>query len=249
MKKNITKLFLLLGLLGVSGFALSRAFFSDTEKSEGNVLSAGSLNLQISATTSKNGETAPSWDFTDLTNQKFFNFSSLMPGDYGVSTIGVKVFDTDAYACATIDNMIDDDVSCTTPEAIDEANPTCGGQGPATGELSSQIHFFAWDDSNNDGVWDSGESHLFSNIEGPASDILDGKTYPLNVPSTSALVHDQPRYISLYWCYGALTVDQNANTLTCDGSLVDNKSQTDSLTADISFNIEQADNNDDFSCN
>jgi hypothetical protein len=115
------------------------------------------------------------------------------------------------------------------------------------GELAQELRFFAWSDDGNN-IWENGEDVLFSNTEGPASDVLDGVAYPLFTPQTEAILAEETSYIGLYWCYGDLDVDEDNNELTCDGSTVTNMSQTDQLMADITFYVEQARNNDGFSC-
>src|SRR3989344_4514633 len=71
-------------------------FFSDAETSTGNTFTAGSIDLQIdneSYVTDANGDlvfnTGTSWGLSDLTNQHFFSFTDLKPGDIGEDTISV----------------------------------------------------------------------------------------------------------------------------------------------------------------
>jgi hypothetical protein len=176
----------------------------------------------------------------------------LKPGDEGENTISLHVENNDAYVCAIIDNLVDDDNECTEPEAED-GDVTCGADD--VGELSSELRFTAWNDNGTglegqvagDNIWQSNEQLLFSNEEGPASDVLGGVTYPLFVPQTTAMPADSTSYIGLAWCYGDLDVS-TPGTILCDGSTVDNVSQTDSMTADISFYVEQARNNEGFTC-
>ena len=83
----------------------------------------------------------------------------------------------------------------------------------------------------------------------------------------------ETKYIGKAWCFGKMTTDplsQDGSTslrapdkdnnndgksgtpkdggIACDGSLLDNKSQTDSLTADVEFRAVQARNNENFLC-
>ena len=223
LNKKLLLSLMTVGLV-VGGAVLgTRAFFSDTEKSTGNTLTSGSVDLQIDYDGSYNGESIPGWSFTDLTNEKFFDFSDLKPGDYGEGTISLHVIGNDAHGCLTIDNMHDNDNGLTDPEM--EAGDS--DDGVDNGELANEIHFFAWAD-DGDNIWESGEAMLFSNTEGPASDVLDGKTYPLGEL-------DGTSYIGIYWCYGSMTVDELNHALSCSGSGVSNQSQTDTLSADITF--------------
>jgi len=154
--------------------------------------------------------------------------------------------------------MVDYENGCTEPESDDPwgGDTTCAGDvdtpksGAGDGELSSQLRFFAWaDDGNN--IWETGEPKLFSNTEGPAGDILDGQSYELFAPglnSDLALAPDTTKYIGMYWCYGDIDVNETNYTLSCDGAPVTNLTQTDGLSADITFYVEQARNNAGFKC-
>ncbi len=187
------------------------------------------------------------WAATDLTTEKFFTLEDVKPGDEGENTISMRVIDNPAYMCVTIDNLVDKDNGQTEPElVVDTADDV--------GELSQEIRFFAWADNGlgtgeaGNNKWDVGEPKLFSNTEGPASDVLGGKVYPLYTPLNGAFPGDTTQYIGLYWCYGKLLVDETLNTLTCDGVGGTNLTQTDSMSADISFYVEQARNNENFVC-
>lgn len=251
------------------------AFFSDEETSSGNTFTAGAIDLKVDSEQHYNnmvcvevdddtfewqpedGFTPPddhypaegsecdgTWTETDLgPTHKFFNFSDLKPGDHGENTISFHVYNNDAYMCAIVSNVQDDDNGLTEPES--DVDATGGPIGE--GELSQEIHFFAWAD-DGDNIWEEGEPALFQNVEGPVADILEGAEYPLWTPQTGALEATTTRYLGLYWCYGDVVVDTDNTTLMCDGSATTNLTQTDSLTADISFRIEQARHNEFFTC-
>lgn len=84
MRKILTSL-LVIGMMSSGVFALSQAFFSDTETSTGNVLSAGTIDLQIGNTSYYNGQESQntSWSLDDINNKLFFNFIDIKPGDIG----------------------------------------------------------------------------------------------------------------------------------------------------------------------
>ena len=276
MKKILISLGTIL-LLGGAAAAVSYtgAFFNDTETSANNTFTTGSIDLKVDSTSHYDGlvcqynsndkkyewvaegdtqrsdligtDCNGSWVLTDLgpTNQ-FFNFADLKPGDSGENTLSLHVINNDALACAVINNMHDDDLSLTSPE-YKAGDPSSG---PDRGEVASQLHFFAWNDNGGtpnsggvagDNIWNGDEQQLFSNTEGPASDVLNGVAYQLG-----QLPAGDTSYIGIYWCYGDITV--GVHTLSCDGSSVNNLSQTDRLTADISFYVEQQRNNDNFQC-
>ncbi len=245
------------------------AFFSDTETASGNTFAAGEIDLTVDSqahyadltcvdgiwvedqgeeTTRPDLEGQPcsgTWTLTDLgPANTFFNLGDLKPGDEGENTVSLHVDSNDAYVCAVVNNLEDDDNGLTEPEGED--GDTSGGDGE--GELSAQINFFAWDD-DGDNVWEIDEQPLFADpFYGPASDVLGGVSYPLFTPQTGALTAGQTTYVGLAWCFGAITVDTVTATLTCSGGPVNNVTQTDSMTADISFYVEQARGNEDFVC-
>ncbi|OGH23469.1 MAG: hypothetical protein A2629_00280 [Candidatus Levybacteria bacterium RIFCSPHIGHO2_01_FULL_41_15] len=229
------------------------AFFSDSEISEDNTFIAGSVDLKVDDTASYLGQpvSGSTWNETDLTNEKFFNFNDIKPGDYGENTISLHVVDNDAWVCATINNMEDEENTFLQTE-LDTQND----DGVASGELAENLNFFAWAD-DGDNVWESGEFPLFSNTIGPASDVLDGVIYSLADSTTDGgpFIESQTKFIGLAWCAGTLTNPGNelgnmtGNTgLNCDGSSLGNEAQTDSVTADITFTAVQHRNNPDFSC-
>jgi len=110
-----------------------------------------------------------------------------------------------------------------------------------TGELAENIQFFAWEDTNGNNIWDGSESKLFTNTQGPASDVLNGKTYFLGeTPGNTT------RHIGLQWCAGTMTVGNY--TIACSGASMNNESQSDSMSANIAFYVEQTRNNTNFVC-
>lgn len=232
------------------------AFFSDTETSTGNTFTAGSIDLKVDSQCTYNGQSSDqcgTWDLKDLVGDtrddkgdiilgdRFFNFTDIKPGDVGENTISLHVYDNPAYACLYISPLENNDNDCTEPESADDA--TCGPTyDPNGGELAQNVEFFAWAD-DGDNVWEASELPLFSNIEGPASDVLNGKTYFLGT-----LPGDVTTWIGVQWCAGDMEVDLQDTTITCDGEEMGNESQSDSMSADIAFYIEQTRNNSGFTC-
>ena len=67
MKKALLSLFTI-GVVAVVALVASQAFFSDTETSTGNVLTAGSIDLRIDSECTYNGERSEqcgTWDPVD----------------------------------------------------------------------------------------------------------------------------------------------------------------------------------------
>lgn len=262
--KRILLSFVLVGTVATLAGIGSRAFFSDTETSTGNVLSAGSVDLKIDSECEYYQDGLPvgcdgfgTWESTDLTNERFYNFGDVKPGDWGENTISLTVVDNPAWACMHIGNMVNSENDLIDPEV------EAGDITPAVGELSENLHFTAWldqgatpgwqgkdeDQGEGDNVWqgETAEPLLFSNEQGPASDVLGGKTYTLaDSAFGGALAGNVTHYIGLQWCAGTMTID--GSTITCDGSTMGNESQTDSISADMSFYVEQERNNSDFTC-
>ncbi len=256
----------------------ARSFFSDVETSTENKLTAGEIDLKIDSTAHYDGMVCQlsvdpegyfwadengdpndnprpeliekpcdgTWNSTDLTSQKFFNLSDIKPGDEGENTLSLTVGSNNAYACILIHNMQNLENACVEPES-DAKDITCD-TGPDQGELAQNIYFTAWVD-DGDNVWEKGETLLFTNFMGPASDVLNGRIYTLaDGQFGTPLVGETTSYIGLGWCAGTMAVDQINNVITCNGAGMGNNTQTDSVTADLSFYIEQVRNNPNFDC-
>lgn len=290
MKRILGSLSLLFGI-GLLAIGATGAFFSDSEVSSANTFAAGAIDLKIdnhgyyNHNECKNVGSAEqpvyqwvgdasfpvsgspcsdTWELTDLTIQKFFDFTDLKPGDTGEDTISLHVNNNDAYMCANVKLTSNDDNGLTEPEAI--IDPT---DGAGQGELASNVNFVWWAD-DGDNVLEDNESVI---SQGPIGALgLNGSTtIPLadsqnniwtGVPGPAP--GDETLYIGKAWCFGnigALPLAQDglgttsprtpANStggITCDGHLLDNSTQTDSLTADVTFTAVQARHNEGFLC-
>jgi predicted ribosomally synthesized peptide with SipW-like signal peptide len=88
------------------------------------------------------------WAESDLIEDsiafRFFDFSDIKPGDEGENTISLHVTDNDAWACMTVDNVSDLDVTCTEPESEDADDVSCMADIAADGELGANLTFDAW---------------------------------------------------------------------------------------------------------
>ncbi len=234
------------------------AFFSDTETSTGNTFTAGAIDLKVDSQQHYNGnvcvlneseaEDAPeyvwsgtseypvvgtecngTWAETDLgITHKFFDFDDVKPGDEGENTISLHVINNDAWVCATVSNLVDADNSLTEPETPVDAD------GMVSGELKEAMIVTIWSDNGQSGgvagdnVQNGTEPTLFS---GQAQN----GTWPLYTPATTVtpLAGDTTGYLGVAW---SLPIGTG------------NEAQTDSLSADISFNVAQARNNPNFTC-
>ena len=257
------------------------AFFSDTETSTGNTFVAGNIDLQIDNTsyvTDANGNlvasSPTSWIQSDLTVQKFFNFSDVKPGDIGEDTISIHVGSNDAWLCAAAQITDDSDQTCTEPEVADD--PSCANPGLGLGELDQGLNFAFWKD-DGDNVFETGQFQTDPDVDGPI--FLSGPLSGLGTQGKIALVDNSggpfgpspvpgnsTSYIGKAWCFGTLTpaaVAQDGSGtdgpltgsptprgtgFTCEGSGVDNAAQTDQVIGDLQFYAEQSRNNDQFDC-
>lgn len=270
MPRIILSSFVVVAALGAIAFGATNAFFSDTETSSGNTFAAGAIDLKIDNESYYNGHANEntSWALRDLTIEHFFDFSDIKPSDYGEDTISIHVDTNDSYLCADVTLTSDNDNTQTEPEAEVDSN------GLASGELADAVNFIWWAD-DGDNVLEAGED-VISN--GPIGALTLGQPYPLaladsdeNIWGTSGPVTGNTTYyIGKAWCFGALTAsplpqddynspaDDNDDDsvagaphdggITCNGSVLGNETQTDSLTADVSFEAVQSRNNGNFQC-
>src|SRR3990172_4049269 len=152
-------------------FGLSKSFFSDTETSTGNTFEAGAIDLKIDNTSYYNGQpsTLTTWTLDDLTNQLFFNFTDVKPGDWGEDTISLHVDTNDAWACMDMNLTSDDDNTCTESELSDGDTCTEENGGVFDGELGSLINIIFWVD-DGDNVLETDETPYFT---GTVKNLLD----------------------------------------------------------------------------
>ncbi len=266
MKKILLSLSVILFTASALFVGGTGAFFSDTETSLANTFTAGAIDLKVDNTSYYNGVANPgtSWTLRDLTVEKFFNFLDLKPSDYGEDTISLQVDTNDAYLCANIKLTSNDDNGLTEPEALVDST-----DGPGNGELASNVNFIWWAD-DGDNVLESSEKVISSGPIG-ALGLNGSTTVPLadsqnNIwtgtsgPAPGGIT----QYIAKAWCFGTITpapLTQDglgttsprtpANStggIACDGSALDNSTQSDSLTADITFTAIQSRNNPGFLC-
>lgn len=175
-----------------------------------------------------NGGICSLWNEKDLENgDTFFSFSDVKPGDSGTNIISMHVFDNDAYSCLLVTGADDQENGLADSEA---------GDTEATGELSSFLNAFLWEDSTHNNVYDVGEPQLY----GPAAfkDMKNMTNLPLTATTTA--------YIGLAWCLGTQTVDGTG--IHCSGAGNQDIAQTDIFLASLTAYAEQQRNNSGFSC-
>ncbi|PIR38601.1 MAG: hypothetical protein COV34_00800 [Candidatus Zambryskibacteria bacterium CG10_big_fil_rev_8_21_14_0_10_42_12] len=266
------KILLRLGVIGAIALAATSgtgAFFSDTESSTGNTFSAGAIDLKIDNESYYNGafNDGTSWELKDLgEGDFFFNFIDLKPDDEGEDTISLHVDDNDAWACMNIEITENTDNGCNEPEAAD-GDTTCGDPGVGEGELQNEINFVWWAD-DGDNVLETDESEktfIQSSLADIAStSVILADANGQGILNDGPLAGAQTYYIGKAWCFGTLTLtpiaqDRKGKTgdngpldrgtgISCDGSVLDNKTQTDSVMGNITFTAVQSRHNDEFTC-
>lgn len=250
---------------GAVAASATGAFFSDTETSTGNTFTAGDIDLQIDNTsyvTDNAGvlvaSPANTWAMSNLTNQLFFSFDDVKPGDIGEDTISIHAGTNDAYACMAADITSTPDNGINDPEG-DAGDLTDGAAG---GELQNFLNFSFWED-DGDNVYETGEV-LLPDLQGSAATIFDGGWNTIaDSGNGPALPGGSTTYVGKAWCFGTLAANGTAQDavgvggspllrgttgFTCDGSGSNNIAQTDGITVDVSFQAVQARNNGQFTC-
>ena len=208
------------------------------------------------------------WGPKDLAaGDLFFNLRDLKPGDWEEDTISIDV-DNPSWLCADINVQSHVDNTCTEPE-----NAAVGGESGACiapngpGDLAQELYFVFWED-DGDNVWEcefDGERPTENCekvlTEGTADNVLGDVQWAIADSSTNTgPIGTDTEYIGKYFCFGRILSNPVAQGATpadptvasgfdCDGTGVDNKSQTDLLTGDISFYAEQFRHNEEFLCN
>ncbi|OHA18802.1 MAG: hypothetical protein A2664_04835 [Candidatus Taylorbacteria bacterium RIFCSPHIGHO2_01_FULL_46_22b] len=205
-----------------------------------------------------------SWTLDDLDNGLlFFNFTDIKPDDESEDTISLHV-QNEAWACMDVSLTSNDDRSSTepelsTPDTLEDINNTWDG------ELAQNLQFFWWAD-DGDNVYEENENTISGGVRTlynlatstPFSVALADSTH--NVWGTSGpLPAEQTVYIAKAWCFGTLTLNpvaasqgvnpSVASGVNCDGTSLNNLTQTDGATLDVAFRAVQARHNADYLCN
>lgn len=178
------------------------------------------------------------WDLKDLDDtDHFWDFSDIKPKDRGVNVLSLHVNDNDAWVCLKAKDIVDNENDRIDPET-ESGDAT---DDPNGGELSQFIKLFAWDDTNNNGSYDPGESPLIT-ANTPLSSAVIGK---IALPARDTL------YVGIAWCFGDQSVI--GQTISCEPPAADavpniNVSQTDSVIANLEAYATQQRNNPNFQC-
>ncbi|MFZ2521880.1 MAG: VWA domain-containing protein [Minisyncoccia bacterium] len=277
MKKILLSTAIVMFVGGALAMGGTGAFFSDRELSGGNIFTAGAIDLKIDNESYYNGKvsTTTSWTLSDLTIEKFFNFLDLKPDDYGEDTVSIHVDTNDAYLCANITLTSDDDNGINEPES---ASDQTDGPGAGELGDNVNFMWWADDGDNvledGENVISQGPiGDLTLNV--PYYFTLADSDQNIWTGSGGPVPGEKTLYIGKAWCFGSISPsplsqsstgsrstttpagDGNNNLVLgepedggylCDGTGLNNSTQTDSLTADVSFSAIQSRNNRDFQC-
>ncbi len=212
-----------------------------------------------------------SWNPDDLSNgRSFFNFTDVKPDDEGEDTISLHVGTNDAWACMDMSLTSNDDLSSNEPELGDgdvqeDINNTWDG------ELAQNLQFAWWAD-DGDNVYEVGENGLYEGVKtldtllnhgsSSWSVALADSAHNVWTPNTfTPLSAGETHYIAKAWCMGTLTpspiTQDNATTsgpqvrgtgFICNGEELDNTTQSDKATLDVTFRVFQSRDVEDFVC-
>jgi predicted ribosomally synthesized peptide with SipW-like signal peptide len=250
MKKILLSLFLI-GVVSVVALFATQAYFSDTETSTGNTFTAGAIDLKVDSQQHYNnavcvdglwelevGETATNpqypvigtdcggtWGQTpegkDIVGERFFDFADVKPGDSGENTVSLHVINNDAWVCAEVTNLANEDNGLTEPEsAVDTTD------GTGNGELQNKLEMTIWKD-DGDNILEPGETILAT------GNPINGYLPVYDSTSEASLPGGDTAYLGVKWELPLAT---------------GNEVQTDSLTGDIIFNAIQSRNLETFKC-
>jgi len=264
MNKKILVSLATMGAVAALVISGTIAFFSDTETSTGNTLTAGALDLKVDSECHYNGmvceddEWVPeddgaapvgypsagdpcdcTWNLQDLDDRAFFNFTDVKPGDHGESTLSFHI-DNDAWACVLVDGIVDADNSCTEPEGEAEDAGTLSGCDD-DGELDEALTLLkVWLEYDCNNEFDDGEEIIIDNYT--IGEQIDAGVIPVADSSDDSLRDE------------AIPANLSQDDPYCIGiewevpSETGNEIQTDSVGADLIFYVEQARNNPGFTC-
>lgn len=227
----------------------STAYFSNTEKSEGNTFIAGAIDLKVDNTCHYNDKVCEcselgvclwegtqesctcTWGLKDLKGAAIFSFLDVKPGDSGEDTISLHVDSNPAWVCAEISNVQNLENGCNPPElkaektAYGEENATCGDEGEGEGELHENLLFDVWMDPNCNNIYDNDETYIIQGAK--VTDVI----WPIADSTTGSPITNA--CIGVAWSVS---------------SEIGNIIQGDSVKGDITFKAYQSRNNMSFKC-
>lgn len=223
------------------------AYFNDTETSTENTFTAGGIDLTVDSFGAfRNGVGMPNapWEARDLTSEKFFEFTDVKPGDWFRRSISLHVDNNPAWVCLLIKNIHNDENTLIDPEH-EAGDHSAGVNGLGEGELDKNMYALGWFDFNGNGKLNEPQEKRFVDS---FFDVFTEIALHDSTTNNGSLNPQIPfELLQLNLCAGTPIVASDG-TVTCNGSFMGDKSQTDSLTADLQLYIEQVRNNPNFKC-
>jgi len=218
------------------------AYFSDTETSQGNTFTAGTLDLTIDI----DGVLQP-----NPFSGPIFSYIDMKPGDGDEKTLSLHVTN-DACGFVDFDLVTDLDNTCTEPEGQAAIDPLCAD---SDGELNDEVMWVIWRDEGIVKGWncpDFKPGLLCVDATGNPIDLAEGDNIYQPVNSYEGVLTYGPlveredwgfgkivasdvHYYGFAWCFGAI----DPLTLTCNGSGPKNEAQNDSFEATLTVKAEQ----------
>jgi len=258
MKKILLSL-LTVALVSAAAVGATRAYFSDTETSEGNTFVAGALDLKVdsecyyySGQENENPLDHDTWyapnycnfSETDLDSGndiRFFDFHDLKPGDMGEMTLSLHVYDNDALVDVAISQTEDLDNDITEPEDW-EYDGLDQNDGTPDGDLNDNLWVHIWKDQGIVPGWQNSDPNPDNDDPEEGDNVWQGEE------AEPTLVKGYASEIGagVNWDIGQLTASTTyyiGVKWSLDYDTVGNIAQTDSYVADLVFTAVQARHN------
>jgi hypothetical protein len=245
MKSTVTKL-IARTVLVVGLIVFTVLLSSLRPQTTGATFACEGIDLTIDSEAFYNGAPYPlsSWALKNLnpTADHFFDFGDVKPGDSGKTTISLHVAKAPAWACLDFKNLKSNENGVNEPEGIVDPN------GGSSGELAGGLEFFAWRD-DGDNTFEIGEQALFGTSSQSAVQVLNNTSYTLvDYQSGSAWPIGSTHYVGISWCAGNLTVNLATAVISCDGTVLGNEAQTDSMSVDVALRAYPANQYPQYRC-
>ena len=201
MNRKIIISTLIIAVVGASGYAASRALFTDTEGTNDSSFTVGTLDMDVNG---NNGEEFERFDVTNIGADGTVNGGKTWTVNNTGSLPGKLTF-----SLASLENQ---ENGCNEPEAL--ADTTCDDPGPDQGELGNAIAtIVTLDDAQV----------VSSNLATVNQDV-----YATDWVANAGVVTIPAG--------GSVVVKMNWST---DPQAYGNEIQSDSLSFDVAFNLEQ----------
>lgn len=158
------------------------------------------------------GDPCKEWEAKDLKRKdNFYLFGDVKPGDSGRDIISLHVNAKETLNACLFAFHKDKENGRNEPERGVDASA-------GKGELSQYLKLFAWDDANQDGMFNpsAGETELYRGLMRDEAILL-------------TLTKEKPVFVGTAWCAGEQSIDMATGEISCDGSGMGDIAQTDQM--------------------